>query len=65
MSAVEGAIRRIVETGKPAGILIPDKVFAKRCTALATLFTAVAIDVGILVRGSEAIATEFRASSPK
>jgi 4-hydroxy-2-oxoheptanedioate aldolase len=62
VEAVEDAIRRIVETGKPAGILTPDKAFARRCIALGTLFTAVAIDAGILARGSEAIAEEFRVS---
>lgn len=64
VAAVEDAIARIGRTGKPAGILTPDKAFAKRCIALGTLFTAVAIDAGILARGSEAIATEFKASSP-
>lgn len=63
VAAVEDAIRRIGAAGKPAGILTPDKAFAKRCIALGTVFTAVAIDAGILARGSEAIAKEFATSS--
>lgn len=64
VAAVEDAIARIGRTGKPAGILTPDRVFAKRCIALGTLFTAVAIDAGILARGTEVIAKEFKASLP-
>jgi len=61
VAAVEDAISRIGASGKPAGILTPDKAFARRCIALGTVFTAVAIDAAILARGSEAIAAEFRA----
>lgn len=60
VAAVEDAVRRILAAGKPVGILTPDKAFAKHCIALGTLFTAVAIDVGVLARGSEAIAAEFK-----
>lgn len=63
VATVETAIRQIVATGKPAGILTPDNAFAKRCIALGTLCTAVAIDAGILTRGSEMIAHAFKASS--
>jgi len=61
VEAVEGAIRRICATGKPAGILTPDTVFAKRCIDLGTTFIAVAIDVAILARGTEAVARQFKA----
>lgn len=60
--AVEDALRRIRATGKPAGILTTDTAFAKRCIELGTTFTAVAIDAGILARGTEAIARQFKAT---
>ena len=60
VAAVEGAIARIRAAGKPAGILTPDKAFAKRCVALGTTFTAVGVDLGILARQTEALAAEFR-----
>ena len=63
VATAKTAIRCIDATCKSAGVLTPDKAFAKRCTALGTLFTAVAIDAGILARGSEMSAHEFKASS--
>ena len=44
-----------------AGILSPDTAFARRCIEVGTTFTAVAIDIGILARGAETIAQQFRA----
>ena len=55
------AIRRIRACGKPAGILSPDTAFAQRCIEVGTTFTAVAIDIGILARGAEKVAQQFRA----
>lgn len=60
VAAVEDAIRRIRIIGKPAGILTPDMAFAQRCIEIGTLFTAVAIDVSILARGTEAMARQFK-----
>lgn len=60
VAAVEDAIRRLRIIGKPAGILTPDMAFAQRCIEIGTLFTAVAIDVGILARGTEAMARQFK-----
>jgi 4-hydroxy-2-oxoheptanedioate aldolase len=60
VAAIEDAIRRVRAAGKPAGILTADTAFAKRCIALGTTFTAVGADVGILARGSEKLAQEFR-----
>jgi 4-hydroxy-2-oxoheptanedioate aldolase len=60
VAKVEDAIRRIVACGKPAGILTTDSAFAKRCIALGTTFTAVGVDVGLLARGSEALAGTFQ-----
>ncbi|MGX7706618.1 4-hydroxy-2-oxoheptanedioate aldolase [Methylobacterium sp. Gmos1] len=61
VAAVEDAVRRIRASGKPAGILTPDTAFAKNCIAIGTTFTAVAIDVGVLARGTEALARQFKA----
>ncbi|MFH6787075.1 MULTISPECIES: 4-hydroxy-2-oxoheptanedioate aldolase [Methylobacterium] len=61
VAAVEDAVRRIRAAGKPAGILTPDPTFAKTCIDLGTTFTAVAIDVGVLARGTEALASQFKA----
>jgi 4-hydroxy-2-oxoheptanedioate aldolase len=60
VGAVEVAIRRIVATGKPAGILTGDPVFATRCIELGTTFTAVGIDVGLLARAADALALQFK-----
>jgi 4-hydroxy-2-oxoheptanedioate aldolase len=61
VAAVEDAIRRIRACGKPAGILTPDNVFAARCIELGTVFTAVGSDLGVLARGTEKLATQFKA----
>jgi 4-hydroxy-2-oxoheptanedioate aldolase len=45
----------------PSGILTPDTAFAARCIELGTSFTAVGMDAGILARGTEALARQFRA----
>jgi len=63
VAAVEDAIRRLRAIGKPAGILTPDNDFARRCIELGTVFTAVGVDVGILARGTEALAKKFNSSS--
>jgi 4-hydroxy-2-oxoheptanedioate aldolase len=62
VATIEGAIRQIRASGKPAGILTPDNAFATRCITLGTTFTAVGIDAGILARGTEKLAQQFRAS---
>jgi len=60
IAKIEDAIRRIRACGKPAGILTPDNAFAARCIELGTLFTAVGVDAGILARGTEKLAQQFR-----
>lgn len=60
--AIEQAIQRIRACEKPIGILAPDRELAKRCIQLGTTFTAVAIDVGILARGTEDAVRQFRNS---
>ncbi|CAN7156596.1 aldolase/citrate lyase family protein [Bosea sp. LjRoot90] len=58
--AVEDAIRRLVGLGKPAGILTPDKDFARRCMELGATFTAVGVDAALLVRSAEALGRDFK-----
>jgi 4-hydroxy-2-oxoheptanedioate aldolase len=60
ISAVEDAIRRVCACGKAAGILTQDASFARRCVELGTSFTAVAIDVAVLVREADRIAAQFK-----
>ena len=61
-SVIENAIRRIRACGKLAGILSTDTAFAQRCIEIGTTFTAVAIDIGILARGAEKLAEQFRSA---
>jgi 4-hydroxy-2-oxoheptanedioate aldolase len=61
--AVEDAIRRIVASGKPGGILTADAAFARRCIGLGTRFTAVGVDIGLLARAADALAAQFRAET--
>lgn len=60
MNAVFEALKRIDAAGKPAGILSGNKAFAKQCLDLGASFVAVGIDVDILARGAEHLASEFR-----
>ena len=60
VAAIEDAIRRTRACGKAAGILTLDLEFARRCIQLGTTFTAVAMDVAVLAKGTERIAQQFR-----
>lgn len=60
VGAVEDAIARIAKLGKPSGILTTNTHFAQRCIDIGTMFTAVGVDAGILARGTEALAKQFR-----
>ena len=57
---IEDALARIGSAGKPAGILTPDRDFARRCLDLGALFVAVGVDAGLLARATEALAREFK-----
>jgi 4-hydroxy-2-oxoheptanedioate aldolase len=57
---IDDAIRRIRAAGKAPGILTPDEKLARRYLELGALFVAVGADVGLLARGSEALAAKFR-----
>lgn len=60
-AAVLDAIARIRAAGKPAGILSLDQGLLHDAFAAGTLFTAVDIDMSILIRGARAMATEWKA----
>ena len=60
VAAIEDAISRIRRAGKPAGILTPDRDFARRCLDLGALFVAVGVDAGLLARATDALAREFK-----
>jgi 4-hydroxy-2-oxoheptanedioate aldolase len=59
---IDDAIRRIRAAGKAPGILTPDEKLARRYLDLGALFVAVGADVGLLARGSEALAAKFKSS---
>jgi 4-hydroxy-2-oxoheptanedioate aldolase len=61
---VEDVIRRIKAGGKAAGILTGDGAFARRCLELGALFVAVGSDSGLLARGTERLAKEFKSFTP-
>jgi 4-hydroxy-2-oxoheptanedioate aldolase len=60
-AAVEDALARLAVVNVPAGILTSDPVFADRCIGLGSIFTAVGVDLGVLARGTEALARRFKA----
>lgn len=59
VAAIEGAIRRIVAAGKPAGILSLDPAFARQCIRWGTTFTAVGMDIALLAKAARGLAAEF------
>jgi 4-hydroxy-2-oxoheptanedioate aldolase len=60
VAAIEDAIDRVRSCGKAVGILTLDPVLARRCIERGSCFTAVATDIAVLARGTEAIAKQFR-----
>lgn len=59
-AGVEDALKRVIAAGKPAGVLTADAEFARRCIEIGTTFTAVGADTGLLARGSEKLARDFK-----
>jgi 4-hydroxy-2-oxoheptanedioate aldolase len=57
---IEDAIRRIKACGNAPGILTGDEALARRYIELGCLFTAVGVDVSLLVRASEQLASRFK-----
>ncbi len=60
VAVIEGAIRRIRSLGQAPGILTSDEALARRYIEAGSLFTAVGADIGILVRGADALAAKFK-----
>ncbi len=60
LPVIDDAIRRIRAAGKAPGVLTPNRALARRWLDCGALFVAVGADVGILARGAEALAAEFR-----
>ncbi|MNH44412.1 4-hydroxy-2-oxo-heptane-1,7-dioate aldolase [compost metagenome] len=59
-AAIEGAIVRIGQAGKAAGILSADQTLARRYMALGAAFVAVGVDTTVLMRGLTALAGAFK-----
>jgi 4-hydroxy-2-oxoheptanedioate aldolase len=59
VGAIEHAIKAIVAAGKPAGILTLDRAFARACMEWGTTFTAVGVDLSLLLAGARGLAAEF------
>lgn len=59
VAAIGDAVRRIKAAGKPAGILTLDPAFAKICIGWGTTFTAVGMDIAVLVNGARALRSGF------
>ncbi|NAZ37088.1 aldolase/citrate lyase family protein [Rubellimicrobium sp. CFH 75288] len=57
---VEEAIRRIVASGKAAGILT-GPAFARRCRDLGATVLGIGVDLALMARAADALAREFRA----
>lgn len=55
VAKIEETIGRIRAAGKPAGILTLDPEFTRRCMTLGTTFTAVGVDLVLLVDGARAL----------
>ncbi len=58
--AIDDGIRRIVATGKAAGILTPDEALARHYLALGATFVAVGLDTNLLTRHTGALAAKFK-----
>lgn len=61
--AIDDAIQRITRAGKAAGILTLDTALAQHYLALGATFVAVGIDTALLVRGAQALISQFKGSS--
>src|SRR5262249_4975167 len=58
-AAIEGAIRRIVASGKAAGILTSDPKLARRYLELGATFVATGVDVLMYAAAARKLASEF------
>lgn len=62
-AAILGAIERLKGLAVPSGILATDPAFARDCIAAGTLFTAVGVDMSLLVGAADALAASFGAGT--
>ena len=62
-AAVLDSIRRIVAAGKPAGLLSLDPAFLAEAIAAGSRFTAVDVDIAILLRGARQAVQTWKAGS--
>ena len=60
LPVIDEGIKRIRRSGKAPGILTGNEELARRWLGLGALFVAVGADVGILVRGADALAKKFK-----
>ncbi|MGE7473467.1 HpcH/HpaI aldolase family protein [Bosea sp. NPDC003192] len=59
-AAIKGAVERLAAVGKPAGILTPSEVDARRYIEWGYRFVAVGSDLGLLTKHADALAKTFR-----
>jgi 4-hydroxy-2-oxoheptanedioate aldolase len=59
LTAIDDAIRRIVASGKAAGILNTDQTLARHYLALGCTFVAVGLDVGVLASGVRKLRADY------
>jgi 4-hydroxy-2-oxoheptanedioate aldolase len=59
VAAIDDAIARLKDLGVPAGFLSLDEAQNARCIALGTTFTAVGVDMALLLDGLKALRTRF------
>ena len=62
-AVIADTIKRIIATGRAAGILTGDETLARHYIELGCVFTAVGADIGILARGAEQLASRFKKRS--
>lgn len=60
IASIEDAITRLVSWKIPVGILSLDEDFTRRCIALGTSFTAIGVDLAVLVDGLSDLRERFR-----
>ncbi|ARP81141.1 2,4-dihydroxyhept-2-ene-1,7-dioic acid aldolase [Bordetella genomosp. 8] len=63
-AAIDDAIRRIVASGKSAGILHTDPARAKHYLEMGATFVAVGVDASLLARAAESLAAQFGRHRP-
>lgn len=61
-AAIKAAIARIRAAGKPAGILAVDPAFARQCIEWGTTFTAVGVDVLMLLQAAKGMVAQFKSA---